>query len=138
MPPPPDILSDDDDGRANFGSGSGFSVPSLDLSPRPYRISSRVSAPSIRLSGGRGKEAGDSAVRSIVSRSGLISAGLNWRVAAGGGGLLGVSGGGGARVEEEIGRDRGGTASARVSGLDETKEAGAMMMMMMVVVVVVG
>lgn len=52
-----------------------------------------------------------------------MSAGFSWRA----GGLLGVSGGGGV---EEIGRDRGGTATARESGLDEEKQV--------VMVVVVG
>lgn len=42
------------------------------------------------------------------------------------GGLLGVSGGG--RVEE-VGRDRGGAASAMVSELDEEKEAEAEVVM---------
>lgn len=56
-----------------------------------------------------------------------MSAGFNWRA----GGLLGVSGGGGV---EEIGRDRGRTASARVSGLDEEKEAEAEAEVVVVVV----
>lgn len=52
-----------------------------------------------------------------------MSAKVNWRAE----GLLGVSDGDGV---EEIGRDRGGAASARESGLEEEKQ--------LVVVVVVG
>lgn len=53
-----------------------------------------------------------------------MSAKVNWRAE----GLLGVSDGDGV---EEIGRDRGGAASARESGLEEEKQ-------LVVVVVVVG
>lgn len=51
-----------------------------------------------------------------------MSAGFSWQA----GGLLGVSAGG--RVEE-VGRDRGGAASAMVSGLDEEKKAEAEVVM---------
>lgn len=54
-----------------------------------------------------------------------MSAKVNWRAE----GLLGVSDGDGV---EEIGRDRGGAASARESGLEEEKQ------LVVVVVVVVG
>lgn len=46
-----------------------------------------------------------------------MSVGFRWRVE----GLLGVSSGGGG---EEVGGERGGTASARVSRLDEGEKEG--------------